>query len=84
MTEGEKKESKRIAHEKKQSKVVDCFSSEMNTCQAFVKPDCSKVALQKSTGIQKALLKLLSLCLSQEDSSSSVEGRVVKQKPHSL
>ena len=31
----------------------------MNTCQAIVKPDCSKPKVQKASGIQKALMQLL-------------------------
>lgn len=80
MTEREKKESKRITHVKKQSKVVNCFSSEMNIWQALVKPDCSKATLQKSAGIKRALLKLLALCLTHEDSSVSEEDMVAKEK----
>ena len=67
MTEAEKKETKRLAHVKKQSTIVDCISSEMNACQALVKPDCSKTALQKSTGIKKALKRLLSYCIPYTD-----------------
>ena len=63
MPEDEKKESERMAQVKKQAEVIDCFSSQMNTCQALVKPDCSKASLKKSPGIRKALQKLLSLCL---------------------
>ncbi|CAG2187089.1 unnamed protein product [Mytilus edulis] len=31
------------------------MSSNVNTCQALVKPDCSKSGLQKSTGTKKSL-----------------------------
>ncbi|CAG2244896.1 unnamed protein product [Mytilus edulis] len=44
MTEDQKKEAKRVAHVKKQNTIADCISSDMNTCQAVVKPDCSKAS----------------------------------------
>lgn len=66
--------SQKDANEKKwqskvtrQKKVVECLSSEMNTCQAVVKPDCTKTNVQKSTGIKNALLNLLQSCLQQRD-----------------
>jgi hypothetical protein len=63
LSENEKKEAKRVALVKRQAAIADCISSDMNTCQALVKPDCSKASLQKSTGIKKALMNLLSLCI---------------------
>ena len=62
LTDEEKKEIKRQAEVKRQTKVINCFSSDMNTCQALVKPDCTKASLQKSPGIKKGLYKILSLC----------------------
>ncbi|CAC5361527.1 unnamed protein product [Mytilus coruscus] len=50
------KESKRKKTVTRQHKIVDSLSSEMNACQAFMNSDCSKPKVQKSTGIQKALL----------------------------
>ena len=79
LTDEEKKETKRIAHVKKQTKVVECLSSDMNTCQALVKPDCSKPGLQKSPGIKKALLKLLSLCFTAEDSTPTTENIALRE-----
>ncbi|CAG2249136.1 unnamed protein product [Mytilus edulis] len=69
MTEDQKKEAKRVAHVKKQNTIADCISSDMNTCQAVVKPDCSKASLQKSTGIKKALKKVISHCIPYTDYS---------------
>ena len=64
LSENEKKEAKRVALDlKRQAAIADCISSDMNTCQALVKPDCSKASLQKSTGIKKVLMNLLSLCI---------------------
>ena len=77
ITETEMKESKRKALVKKQTKVIDCHSSDMNACQALVNPDCSKPSVQKSQGIKRALYKLLSLCLV---SSDSVEDKLSKER----
>ena len=33
-------------------KVYDCLSSDMNTCQAVIKPDCTKGPVAKSLGIK--------------------------------
>jgi hypothetical protein len=63
LSENEKKEAKRVALVKRQAAIADCISSDMNTCQALVKPDCSKASFQKSTGIKKALMNLFSLCI---------------------
>ena len=71
------KESKRKALVKKQTKVIDCHSSDMNACQALVNPDCSKPSVQKSQGIKRALYMLLSLCLV---SSDSVEDKLSKER----
>ncbi|CAG2250909.1 unnamed protein product [Mytilus edulis] len=51
----------------KQTKLADQKSSEMNACQAILKPDCSKPKVQKSTGIQKALLHLLKEAIEKLD-----------------
>ena len=52
-------ELKRQATVKKQTKVLACMSSTMNTCQSLVNPDCTKATVQKSQGIKKALFKAL-------------------------
>ena len=53
------KEDKRKKQVAKETKQIDHLSSDMNTCQAIVKPDCSKPKVQKASGIQKALMLLL-------------------------
>ncbi|CAG2186631.1 unnamed protein product [Mytilus edulis] len=58
-TEREIKEDKRNKEVAKQSKQINHISSQMNLCQSIVKPDCSKPKVQKSQGIQKALLSIL-------------------------
>lgn len=57
------KEKKRRQAVDRMTKVYDCLSSEMNTCQAVIKPDCSKPAVQKSSGIKDALFWCLQQCL---------------------
>ncbi|XP_070203435.1 uncharacterized protein [Littorina saxatilis] len=56
----EKKEKKRKALVRKQSKVIDGLSSARNTCQAVMTPECQKLDPQKASGIRNALLHLLS------------------------
>ncbi|XP_052082348.1 uncharacterized protein LOC127720000 [Mytilus californianus] len=68
-TDKEKKEMKRKTLVKREHKITDCFSSEMNTCQALVKPDGTKASIQKSLGIKRALYKTLSYCFPFTDSS---------------
>ena len=43
-------------------KRTDCMSSKMNACQAIMKPDSSKSATNKSTGIKKGLARVLLSC----------------------
>ncbi|CAC5387720.1 unnamed protein product [Mytilus coruscus] len=56
---------KRRTAVKRETKKIDCISSEMNACQAILKPDCSKPKVLKSTDIQKAIIQLTakSLCM---------------------
>ena len=58
-SEREKKELARQRKVKREKKVVDCYSSDMNTCQSLVKPDCSKPTVQKSKNIKTALRNLI-------------------------
>ena len=55
-SEKDLKEMKRKQKVKKQTKVLECMRSEMNACQAILKPDCSNATVQKSAGITKALM----------------------------
>ena len=45
-------ELKRQATVKRQTKVLACMSSTMNTGQSLVNPDCRKATLKKSQGIK--------------------------------
>ena len=40
---------------KRESHKADCYSSNVNTCRALVKPNCTKRAVVKSTGVPTAL-----------------------------
>ena len=64
--ETEKKEECRKKKVKREFKKVDCLSSEMNACQAVLKPDGSKSTTNKAAGMRKALTMLLSKCLDLE------------------
>ena len=57
------KEKKRKQGVDKMVKVYDCLSSDMNTCQAVIKPDCTKGPVAKSLGIKSALFWCLQECL---------------------
>ena len=51
---------KRLSRNKKE---FDCLSSEMNTCQAILKPDCTKGSVNKSLGKRTALMAVLQRCV---------------------
>ena len=53
--EREVQEKKRLKIVSKKKKEVECLSSEMNLCQALVKPDCSKPKVAKASTIQRAI-----------------------------
>lgn len=57
------REKKRKQGVDKMVKVYDCLSSDMNTCQAVIKPDCTKGPVAKSVGIKSALFWCLQECL---------------------
>ncbi|CAC5386648.1 unnamed protein product [Mytilus coruscus] len=57
--ERDEKEIQRKKFVAKQTKLADQKSSEMNACQAILKPVCSKPKDQKSTGIQKSIASLV-------------------------
>ena len=61
-----RKSNKAILEDKRQKQVerykkrYDCLTSSMNACQSIVKPDGTKATVQKSQGMKKALLNILS------------------------
>lgn len=66
-TDKQLKEEKRQKKVERMKKKIDALSSEMNACQALLKPDCSKPKVQKAQGVQKALTSLLSVCSKPHD-----------------
>ena len=58
-TERQCKEEKRVKVVAAQTKKIDCLSSDMNMCQALVKPDCTKPKVTKATGMVTALTDLI-------------------------
>ena len=44
-------------------KEIECLSSEMNACQAIMKPDCTKGSIQKALGMKKASFDILKTSL---------------------
>ena len=64
-SEHQKREEQRKRGVKRETKQADCLSSDMNLCQAIVKPDCSKPKVQKAKGSQKALTWLVQHCVSK-------------------
>lgn len=63
-TDKEVKEKKRKKSVAKESRRIDCLSSDNNACQALVKPDSSKPKVIKSIGMQRALKSLIVSCMS--------------------
>ena len=55
----DQKEAKRKKEVVKIVKRTECLTSDMNTCQALVKPDCSKYKVEKSRSMSSALKELL-------------------------
>ena len=58
-TERQTKEEVRKRHVAKETKRIECLSSENNACQGLVKPDSSKPKVIKSLGMQRAIKDLL-------------------------
>ena len=65
-TEIETTENKRKKKVDKMSKIFDCLSSSMNTCQAVFRSDGTKASTNKSLGVKKALNCLLNKCTTTE------------------
>lgn len=75
------RQSREIKRKKKviqKQKEVDCLSSEMNACQAILKPDCSKGSIQKSIGMRKAIFSILQSCIEAEDSDMTPNNKPCK------
>ena len=72
-SESEINEAKRLKAVSKEVKLIDCFSSSNNACQAIVKPDNSKPKVMKSVGIPRALKAVLAEC--GDDGKSILQGQ---------
>ena len=66
----EAKELKRLKNVKKIQSEADCLSSAMNTCQALLKPDCTKPTIAKSATIKTAIRNVLG-CATNNTSATS-------------
>lgn len=62
-TNREVKEEARKKLVEKKSKEIDCLTSEVNACQALLKPDLSKPKVFKSLGMQRALHDQVQNCI---------------------
>ena len=72
-TESEINEAKRLKAVSKEVRLIDCFSSSNNACQAIVKPDSSKPKVMKSIGIARALKAVWAGC--GDDGKSILQGK---------
>lgn len=79
-SERDVKEEQRKKIVKKETKRVECLSSEMNACQAIVKPDCSKPKVMKSTGIKNTLGTVLQQTINKMESSNHTDQDVLLEK----
>ncbi|WAR09221.1 hypothetical protein MAR_019179 [Mya arenaria] len=71
-TEREKKEEKRHKLVKQEARRIDCLSSEMNACQAVVKPDCSKPKVAEFSGIKNALIQTLDETVTRDSNAGDI------------
>ena len=66
-SESEVKEHKRQKIVSKELRLIDCYSSLNNNCQALVKPDSSKPKVMKSVGMRRALKTMISECKGEDN-----------------
>ena len=72
-TDFQKSEDVRAKSVKKQTEMYDKLSSNMNACQALVKPDCSKPQVNKASTIKTAFVSLVSECVQNETKPDKTE-----------
>ena len=72
-SESEIKEARRLKAVTKEVRLIECFSSANNACQAIVKPDSSKPKVMKSVGIPRALKTVMAEC--GDDGNSILQGQ---------
>jgi len=58
---------------------VECLSSEMNACQALVKPDCTKPKVNKALSMAEAIKNCLCSCLSECPSKASAKNKMLQE-----
>jgi hypothetical protein len=79
-TERQLKEEKRKKMVTSTMKRIDCLSSDMNACQALVKPDCSKPSLTKSLTMADALKDVICSCLGECPKSVAKQNEMLREK----
>ena len=62
-TQRQMKETQRLKNVARETKLIDCLSSENNTCQSLLKLDSSKPKVMKAIGMQRALRYLITSCM---------------------
>ena len=62
-TQRQMKETQRLKDVARETKLIDCLSSENNACQSLLKPDSSKPKVMKAIGMQRALRYLITSCM---------------------
>ena len=75
-------EIKRLRKIKKIQAEADCLSFTMNTCQALLKPDCSKPTISKSNTIKTAIHNVLADAIKSTQTLSSFIYNSVAEMPH--
>ena len=66
-SESEELEIRRQKIVTKEVRLIDCFSSLNNNCQALVKPDSSKPKVMKSVGMRRALQTVITDCKGEDN-----------------
>ena len=74
-SERQLKEQERKKIVAKETKIIECLSSENNACQALVKPDSSKPKVIKSIGMQRAIKDVLIQSLDTLNESHNINIR---------
>ncbi|MEW8546925.1 MAG: hypothetical protein AB2693_25705 [Candidatus Thiodiazotropha sp.] len=83
----EEKEEKRKKLVAKKTKEIDCLTSQVNACQALLKPDASKPKVFKSLGMQKAIKDQVISCIrslnvTRDGSDSNIDSYLLLNVPH--
>ena len=66
-SESEVMELKRQKVVSKELRIIDCYSSLNNNCQALVKPDSSKPKVMKAVGMRRALKTMITECKGEDN-----------------